>query len=210
MEPVTDQAARDHQVGHIKQQVDGCQDGHSQSLVPVAHVSSELISAGRITGSLGLAAQLLIELIERPEDQSADVEEDAKQGQPKLGNREADGQPIVTVEQAQQDGQGPQDETGGVHSHAPHQGWLVLVQGGVADESEDDASHKVLQQLEQAMQRMHIGDDPSGPVTHPGPDKFGPVSHSSDARECCGSDGVVPGGALRQERDISSGRDDGG
>ena len=59
MEPVTDQAARDHQVSHIKQQVDGCQDGHSQSLVPVAHVSSELISAGRITGSLGLALAIL-------------------------------------------------------------------------------------------------------------------------------------------------------
>ena len=173
-------------------------------------MSSELISAGHITGSLGLAAQALTELIERPEEQSADVEEDGKQGQPKLGNGEADGQPVVTVDQAQQDGQGPQDETGGVHSHAPHQRRPVLVQGGVADEGEDDASHKVLQQLEQAVHRMHIGDDPSGPVTHPGPDKFSPVSHSSNARECCGSDGVVPGGALRQERDISSGRDDGG
>ena len=69
------------QVGHVRQQVGGCQDGHSQVLVPGAHVGGEPISAVLlITGPLRLPTQLLIELVEWPEDQSADVEEHDEQG----------------------------------------------------------------------------------------------------------------------------------
>ena len=68
-----------HQVGHVNQQVGGCQDGHSQALVPGAHVVGELVPAVPITGPLGLPAELLAELVERPEDQSTDIEEDGVQ-----------------------------------------------------------------------------------------------------------------------------------
>ena len=70
-----------HQVSHVNQQVDGCQDGHSQALVPGAHVVGELVPAVPITGPLGLPAELLAELVERSEDQSTDIEEDEEQGE---------------------------------------------------------------------------------------------------------------------------------
>ena len=57
-------------VGCINQQVDGCQDGHSQSLVPHAHQGGESVSAAPIAGPLGLDTKLLIELVEKPEDQA--------------------------------------------------------------------------------------------------------------------------------------------
>ena len=44
-----------HQVGHIHQQVDGCQDGHSQSLVPDAAIVGKLINAARISVPVGLS-----------------------------------------------------------------------------------------------------------------------------------------------------------
>ena len=44
------------QLSHINQQVDGCQDGHSQAVVPGAH---EVINAAHITGPLGQPAELL-------------------------------------------------------------------------------------------------------------------------------------------------------
>ena len=69
------------QVGHINQQVDGCQDGHSQALVPGAHVIGELFHAVLITGPLGLPAELLAELVEWPEDQGTDIQEDGEQGE---------------------------------------------------------------------------------------------------------------------------------
>ena len=45
--------------------------------------------------------------------------------------------------QVQQDGQGCWDEADGLHGHAPLQGWLVQVQGGVDDEAEDITGHEV-------------------------------------------------------------------
>lgn len=63
-----------HQVSHVNQQVDRCWDGHSQSLVSEVHVVGEPADAAHITGLLGLSAKLLIELVEWPEDQSADIE----------------------------------------------------------------------------------------------------------------------------------------
>ena len=129
-----------HQVSHINQQVDGCQDGHSQSLVPSAHKVGDLISAAGITGPLGLASQLLFELVERPEDQSAGVEEDGEQIHYQQQNGE-EGQSIVTVHQALKEGHNIQKEADGIHGHTPHQGRLVLVQVGTADEGEDDTGH---------------------------------------------------------------------
>ena len=67
---VTDHS-QDHQVRHVNQQVDGCQDGHNQSLVPDAHVGSALINAAQLVGPLGLPTEPRIELVERPEDQSS-------------------------------------------------------------------------------------------------------------------------------------------
>ena len=77
LSPYRNLASPVHQVRRVNQQVDGCQDGHSQSLDPGAY---EVVDTAGITGPLGLPAEFLIELVERPEDQSADVEEDGEQG----------------------------------------------------------------------------------------------------------------------------------
>ena len=79
---VTD-LGQDHQVRHVDKQVDGCQDGHNQSLVPDAHVGGELINAAQLVRSLGLPAELLVELVESPEDQGSGVEEDGEHRLPK-------------------------------------------------------------------------------------------------------------------------------
>ena len=65
-----------YQVSHVYQQVESCQNGHSQFLIPGANVIGEPIDTVHVIGSLGLPTKLLIELVERPEDQSADIEED--------------------------------------------------------------------------------------------------------------------------------------
>ena len=51
-----------------------------------AHVVGKLTTAAHDTGPLGLPPELLIELVERPEDHSADVEEDGERGEHKLEN----------------------------------------------------------------------------------------------------------------------------
>ena len=68
-----------HQVGHVNQQVDGCQDGHSQSLVPDAYIVGKSMLTAHVPGPLGLPAKLFIKLVERPEDQSTNVEKDRQQ-----------------------------------------------------------------------------------------------------------------------------------
>ena len=82
-----------YQVSHVNQQVDRCWDGHSQSLVSEVHVVGEPTDAAHITGLLGLSAKLLIELVEWPEDQSADIEQDGEQAEHKLEEGEGPGQP---------------------------------------------------------------------------------------------------------------------
>ena len=106
LSPYRNLASPVHQVRRVNQQVDGCQEGHSQSLVPEAHVMVEPIDAAHITGPVGLSAKLLIELVERPEDQSADIEEDRQQAEHKLKNGIQAGQPALPFAQVQQDGQG--------------------------------------------------------------------------------------------------------
>ena len=142
--PNKDPAGPVHQVGHVNQQVDRCQDGYNQSLVPDAHQVGELMVAAHITGPLGLATKILVELVEQPEDQSAGIEEDGEQGQPQQESGEANGQLVAIASQIQQEGHSPQEEADGVHGHTPHQGRLVQVQGGVADEGKDDTGHEVL------------------------------------------------------------------
>ena len=100
------QAGREHQVSHINQQVDGCQTNHSQLLVPDAHGGGNSTAAVHVTGPLELPAQLLVELVDRPEEQRSDVEEDREQGHHNLENGEGDGQPAVAFAQVQQDGHG--------------------------------------------------------------------------------------------------------
>lgn len=189
-DPDKDQAGRVHQVGHVSQQVDGCQDGHSQTSVPGAHVIGVPVAAAWIHGPPGMAAILLVELVERPEDQSRGIEEDGDQGQPGQESGEGDGQHVRAVAQVQQDGHSRQDEADGVHGHAPLQGWLVLVQVGVADEGEDDTGHEGLQHLEQAWHGGHVAGDLAGPG--PGPGHFGGISHTGDAGEGGCGDGMVP------------------
>ena len=99
LSPYRDLAGPVPQVGHISQQVDGCQDGHSQSLVPGAHVVGELVPAVPITGPLGLPAELLVKLVEWPEDQSADVKEDGERGEHKLEDGEGDRQSVFPFTQ---------------------------------------------------------------------------------------------------------------
>ena len=100
------QAGREHQVSHINQQVDGCQTNHSQLLVPDAHGGGDSTAAVHVTGPLERPAQLLVELVERPEEQSSGVEEDREQGQHNLENGEGHGQPVVAFAQVHQDGHG--------------------------------------------------------------------------------------------------------
>ena len=114
-----------HQVSHVNQQVDGCPDGHSQSLVPEAHVIVEPIDAAHITVAVGLSARLLIELVERPEDQRADIEEDREQAEHKLKNGIQAGQPALPFAQVQQDAQGCWDEADGLRGHTALQGRLT-------------------------------------------------------------------------------------
>lgn len=78
--------------------------------------------ATHITGSLGLPAELLDELVERPEDHSGGVEENGEQGEPQMENGGGDRKPVVPVAPVQQDGRGCQEEADGVHGHASHQG----------------------------------------------------------------------------------------
>ena len=155
------------QVSRVNQQVDGCQDGHSQSLVPEAHVIVEPIDAAHITGPVGLSAKLLIELVERPEDQSADIEEDGEQAEHKLKNGIQAGQPALPFAQVQQDGQGCWDEADGLHGHTPLQGRLMKVQGGVDDAGEDETSHKGLQCLQQAWHGEHTAGGLFEPIGDP-------------------------------------------
>ena len=132
------------QVDHAHQQADGCQDGHSQQVILEAHVVGELTTAAHDTGPLGLPPELLIELVERPEDHSADVEEDGEQGEHKLENGLRDAQSTFPFTQFQQEDHSSQDEADGVHGHTPHQGHVVhsrvQVQGGATDEGKDDTS----------------------------------------------------------------------
>ena len=159
LSPYRNLASPVHQVRRVNQQVDGCQEGHSQSLVPEAHVMVEPIDAAHITGPVGLSAILLIELVERPEDQSADIEEDGEQAEHKLEEGEGPRQPVFPLFQVQQDGQGCWDEADGVHGHTPLSGRLVQVQGGVDDAGKDDIRHEGLQHLQQAWHSVHVADD---------------------------------------------------
>lgn len=99
-----------------------------------------------------------------------------------------------------QDGHGHQDGADGVHGHTPPQGQMVLVQGGVADEGEDDTSHKNLQPFEQAWKGAG-----GGLSVDTGPDHFYGISHRSDAGKCSGGNGVVPGRAIRNELKVDDG-----
>ena len=108
---------------------------------------------------LGLPAKLLIELVEQPEDQSADIEEDREQGQQKLENGDSHRQPVFPSNQVPQDGQGCWEEADGVHGDTPLQSRLVQVQGGVAKEHKDETGHKGLQHLQQAWHGVHIAGD---------------------------------------------------
>ena len=182
-----------HQFGHINQQVDECQDDHSQSPVQAANGVGELIAAVHSPGLLGLAPELLIELVELPEDQSTKVEENVTQSEyNKLENEVQDGQPVFPFSQLQQEGHGSQDEADGVHGHTPLQGWLVQVQGGVADEDEDDTGHEGLQHLQQAWHGGHTAGDiiQLVAVLHEG--HIHDIKHTHKAGECSGGDGLVP------------------
>ena len=198
---------QEHQVDHVNQQVDGCQDGHSQLLVPGAHRVDKPIIAAR---PLGLATKLLVKLVERPEDQSAGVEEDGEQGQPQKKSGKGNGQPVVTVTPVQQEGRGCQQEADGVHGHAPHQGRLVQVQVAVDDKGEDDTSHESLQPLEQSWHSDHVAGDHAEPDPGPSPSHFAGISHSSNAGECSGGNGMILGAAMGEEPDVSDGVNDGG
>lgn len=158
--------------------------------------------ATHITGSLGLPAELLDELVERPEDHSGDVEEDGEQGELQMENGGGDRKPVVPVAPVQQDGGGCQEEADGVHGHASHQGWWLLIQVGAVDESEGDTGHEDLQPVEQAWQGERIAGELASQGTGPG--------HRNHPRECSGSNGVVLKGAVRQELDVGDGKDDGG
>ena len=62
--PNKDPAGPVHQVSHVNQQVDHCQDGYNQSLVPDAH--QVVMAAAHIIGLLRLATKILVELVEQP------------------------------------------------------------------------------------------------------------------------------------------------
>ena len=64
-----------------------------------------------------------------------------------MENGELEGQSVLPATQLQQHGHGYPDEAGEVHSQAALQGRLGPVQGGVADEGEDDTGHNALQNL---------------------------------------------------------------
>lgn len=84
----------------------------------------------------------------------------------------------------------------------------MLVQVGAADKDENDTGHIVLQPPEHAWQCGHTVRYIARPDTDPG--RFSGVKHSSHAGERSGSDGVVLGGAWRQELDVGDAEDDGG
>ena len=79
------------QLNHINQQVDGGQDGHSQSLVSDAYTVGEFISAVLLAGPVRMPVKLLTEPIEQPEDESATVEKDREQGHHNLEDGEGMG-----------------------------------------------------------------------------------------------------------------------
>ena len=182
-----------HQFGHINQQVDECQDDHSQSPVQAANGVGELIAAVHNPGLLGLAPELLIELVELPEDQSTKVEENVTQSEyNKLEMRYRMDNRYFHSASFSRRAHGSQDEAVGVHGHTPLQGRLVQVQGGVANEDEDDTGHKGLQHLQQAWHGVHTAGDiiQLVAVLHEG--HIHDIKHTHKAGECSGGDGLVP------------------
>ena len=208
--PYRNLAGPAHHVGHVNQQVDGCQDGHSQFPVPEAQGVGEPIDTAHITGPLELSTKLLIGLVECPEDQSTDIEEDGEQAEHKLEEGEGPGWPGLPFAQVQQDGQGCWGEADGVHGHTPLQGQLVQVHGGVDGEGEDETSHEGLQHLQQACKGVHIAGDIITiiPVSHEG--RIQGIKHRRNAGESIGSTCPVPVRTIRQELDVGDGVDDGG
>ena len=71
-----------------------------------------------------MSTELLVELVEQPEDQSTDIEEDGEQAEHKLEEGEGPGQPAFPFAQVQQDGQAAgmkqMEYTATLHSRA---GW---------------------------------------------------------------------------------------
>ena len=182
-----------HQFSHINQQVDECQDDHSQSPVQAANGVGELIAAVHNPGLLGLAPELLIELVELPEDQSTKVEENVTQSEyNKLEMRYRMDNRYFHSASFSRRAHGSQDEAVGVHGHTPLQGRLVQVQGGVANEDEDDTGHKGLQHLQQAWHGVHTAGDiiQLVAVLHEG--HIHDIKHTHKAGECSGGDGLVP------------------
>ena len=86
----------------------------------------------------------------------------------------------------------------------------MQVQGGVAEEGEDDTGHEGLQHLQQAWHSVHIAGDIIEIIPIPYPGHIQGINHRRDAGECSGSDGPVPGRTIKQELDVGDGVDDGG
>lgn len=80
-DPDEHQAGRIHQVGQVSQQVDGREDGHGQSAVPVAHIVGMPVAAAHVRIAAGVASVPLAELVEWPEHDSRGIQKDRKQRQ---------------------------------------------------------------------------------------------------------------------------------
>ena len=177
-------------------------------MVPDADKDVEMITAAHIAGPLGLPPPLLVELVEGPENQCRDVEEDREHSLHPQQPGEAEGKlfVIVTVTPIHKEVHDPQDEADGVHGHTPLQGWLVQVQVSVADEGEDDVGHIVLQPPEHTWEGWPKAVHSTGSSTDPG--HFDGIKQSSHAGEGGGGDGAIPGGAWRKDLDVGRAEDD--
>ena len=161
-----------------------------------------MITAAHIAGPLGLPPQLLVELVEGPDDHCREIEEDGEHRLHPQQTGEAEGKlfVVVTVTRIHEEVHGPQDEADGLHGHTPHQGRLVLVQVSVADEGEDDPGQMVLQPPEHTWEGGHKADHVAGSDIDPG--HFDGIKQSSHAGEGGGDDGAVLGGAWRKDLDV--------
>ena len=168
-----------------------------------------MTTAAHIAGPLGLSPQLLVELVEGPEDRCGGVEEDGEHSLHPQQKGEAEGKlfVVVTVTPIHKEVHDPQDEAAGVHGHTPHQGRLVQVQVSVADEGEDDVGRIVLQPPEHTWECWPKAGHSTGSATDPG--HFDGVQQSSPTGEGSGGDGAVSGRAWIIELDVGGAEDDG-
>lgn len=153
------QAGGVDEVGQVEEEVDGGEHGHCHVLVPLAQPYPRAAGGG----SGFRAAVLGVEVEDGPDDGRRQVEDDGQQGVARQEARKREGQAVGALADAEQDDDGRQDEADAVDRHAVPERVVAVVQGGVADEDEDDAGQEGLTDLQEPGRCGHVAGDLTWP-----------------------------------------------